>query len=297
MNFGSYPWGLGRGTGVFIKVRAIWAEEGENREWNGMNVLVTGAGGFIARNLIAGLQAYDGIRIFECGRTTGQSLLEEFCREADMVYHLAGSNRPKEITDYELTNVGFTRRLLELLKKHGNSCPVMFSSSIQALLDNPYGRSKKAAEELLLEYAEETGAKVFLYRLPNVFGKWCRPNYNSVIATLCHNTVGGLPTRINDAGHMMQLVYIEDLVRELTGLIGGGDRVSGFYEVPCTYRISLGRIVELVQAFQEGQEAGMMPELSDEFTRKLYDTYLSYMQPSGHMPDGAGIINGERNRA
>ncbi len=243
-----------------------------------MNVLVTGAGGFIGRNLTAALQAYDGIRVLGCGRTTQQSLLEEFCREADMVYHLAGSNRPKEVTDYELTNVGFTRRLLELLKKYGNSCPVVFSSSIQALLDNPYGRSKKAAEELLLEYAEETGTKVFIYRLPNVFGKWCRPNYNSVIATLCHNTVNGLPTRINDAGHMMQLVYIEDLVTELTGLLSGsGDRAPGFCQVPCTYRSSLGRIAELVQAFKEGQEDGEVPDLSDEFTRKLYGTYLSYM--------------------
>lgn len=242
-----------------------------------MNILVTGANGFIGKNLIANFRTYENLQIFECTRDTDLSLLEEYCREADMVYHLAGSNRPKEEEEYEQINVGFTKKLLELLQKVGNRCPIIYTSSIQALLGNSYGRSKKAGEELFLKYAKETGAKVFIYRLPNVFGKWCRPNYNSVIATLCYNTIHDFPTRIDDKRHLMSLLYIDDFVEEMAKLIDKKDKDSGFCEVPNIYHITLGRIVELIQSFKEASEPMMMQELSDEFAKKLYRTYLSYL--------------------
>ena len=242
-----------------------------------MNILVTGASGFIGKNLITTLKTYEGLQIFECNRDTDQSLLEKYCRKTDMIYHLAGSNRPKEEVEYELINVEFTKRLLDLLKRVGSTCPVVYSSSIQALLNNPYGRSKKAAEELFFEYAWETGAKVYLYRLPNVFGKWCRPNYNSVIATLCYNTINDLPTRIDDTEHLMRLVYIDDLIKEMIGLMNAEDRDTGVREVSQTYHVTLGRIVELIQVFKQETETRTIPDLSDEFTQKLYSTYLSYL--------------------
>jgi UDP-2-acetamido-2,6-beta-L-arabino-hexul-4-ose reductase len=239
-----------------------------------MKILVTGANGFIGKNLTAALRTDKELQIFECNRDTDQSLLEKNCREANMVYHLAGCNRPKEEGEYEQINVGFTKELLELLKEAGNFCPVVYTSSIQALLNNPYGRSKKAGEELVFNFARETGARVYLYRLPNVFGKWCRPNYNSVIATLCYNTQNDLPTRIDDSRHLMRLVYIDDLVHEMKDLIHRKDRDTGFCEVPQVYHVTLGRLVELIYAFK--QEAETI-DLSDEFTNKLYRTYISYL--------------------
>ncbi len=254
-----------------------------------MKILVTGSNGFIGKNLIAALRIDKELQILEYNRETDQSLLEKYCREADMVYHLAGCNRPKEEEEYEQVNVGFTRKILELLKKEGNFCPIVYTSSIQALLNNPYGRSKKAGEELFFKYARETGAKVYLYRLPNVFGKGCRPNYNSVIATLCYNTINNLPTRIDDSKHLMRLVYIDDLVNDMTGFIHRNDRDNGFCEVSQIYHATLGRIVELIYDFK--QESVKTIDLSDEFTSKLYNTYLSYLpeQRDNFTGEGEGM--------
>src|SRR5690554_1156743 len=243
-----------------------------------MKILVTGAKGFIGKNLIAELRNRKYTEIFEYDRDTDPSLLDEYCKEADFVFHLAGVNRPKEQSEFMEGNFGFTSDLLNSLKKHNNTCPVMISSSIQAELDNPYGISKKAGEELLFQYGKETGAKVLVYRFPNVFGKWCRPNYNSAIATFCHNIVRDLPITVNDPSVMMTLVYIDDLVEELLrALVGQETRVDNYCEVPVTHQITLGEIVELIKSFKRGREERSLPDLSDPFTKKLYSTYLSYL--------------------
>ena len=175
-------------------------------------------------------------------------------------------------------NFGFTSDLLNSLKKNNNACPVMISSSIQAELDNPYGESKKAGEELLFSYGEETGAKVLVYRFPNVIGKWCRPNYNSAVATFCHNIAHDLPIQVNDPSVVMNLVYIDDVVNELiSALEGNENKVDSFCEVPVAHTISLGEIVDLIYLFKKSREDRSVPNMSDAFTKKLYSTYLSYL--------------------
>jgi UDP-2-acetamido-2,6-beta-L-arabino-hexul-4-ose reductase len=179
-------------------------------------------------------------------------------------------------------NFGFTSTLLDKLKKHQNTCPVMISSSIQAELDNPYGKSKKAGENLLFKYSKETGAKVLVYRFPNVFGKWCKPNYNSVIATFCYNIAHDLPITVNDPNVVMNLVYIDDVVNELTdALIGKENRKGNFCEVPIKYSITLGEIVSLLFSFNKSRQELSIPDMSNEFTKKLYSTYLSYLPLEG----------------
>ena len=175
-------------------------------------------------------------------------------------------------------NFGFTSTLLDSLKKHNNTCPVMISSSIQAELENPYGQSKKAGEDLLFDYSKETGAKVLIYRFPNVFGKWCRPNYNSAVATFCHNVSHDLPITVNDPSVVMNLVYIDDVVEELVNALQGKENKNGdFCEVPVVHRITLGKIVELIHSFKKSRDELSVPDMSDSFTKKLYSTYLSYL--------------------
>ena len=243
-----------------------------------MKILVTGAMGFIGKNLIAELRNRKYDDIFEYDRDTDSSLLDEFCKEADFVFHLAGVNRPKEQSEFMEGNFGFTSDLLNSLKKHNNACPVMISSSIQAELNNPYGESKKAGEDLLLDYGVETGAKVLVYRFPNVFGKWCRPNYNSAVATFCHNIAHDLPIQVNDPNLVMNLVYIDDVVNELIeALEGNENRVGEFCEVPVVHTITLGEIVDLICSFKKSREDRSVPNMSDAFAKKLYSTYLSYL--------------------
>ena len=243
-----------------------------------MKVLVTGAKGFIGKNLIVELRNQNYTEIFKYDIDTDLASLDEYCKDADFVYHLAGVNRPKEQSEFMEGNFGFTSTLLDILKKHKNTCPVMLSSSIQAELDNPYGKSKKAGEDLLFDYGKKTGAKVLVYRFPNVFGKWCRPNYNSAVATFCNNIAQELPIQVNDPNAVMNLVYIDDVVRELISALDGKENYAGnFCKVPVAYNTTLGRIVELIYSFKSSREERSVPDMSDEFTKKLYSTYLSYL--------------------
>lgn len=243
-----------------------------------MNVLVTGAKGFIGKNLIAELRNKKDINIFEYARDTEYYLLDKFCKEADFVFHLAGVNRPKDQSEYNKGNYEFTSTLLNTLKKHDNRCTVLTSSSIQAELENPYGVSKKAMEDLLISYNEITGAKVLIYRLPNVFGKWSKPNYNSVVATFCHNIANNLPINVNDPDVVMNLVYIDDVVNELYNALQGKEKkIDQFCEVPEVYSIKLGEIADLIFSFKESRKDFSIPNFSDQFTKKLYSTYLSFL--------------------
>ncbi len=254
-----------------------------------MNILVTGAKGFIGKNLVAWLKNIkEGkdktfsvnpyLNIFEYDIDTDPDLLDEYCRTTDFVFNLAGVNRPKDQGEFMSGNFGFASTLLDTLKKHGNRCPVMLSSSIQATLDNPYGRSKMAGEDLFFDYAKETGAKVLVYRFPNVFGKWCRPNYNSAIATFCHNIARDLPITVHDRSVIMNLAYIDDVVTELINALAGNENRKGqFCEVPIVYTITLGEIVDLIYSFKASRDKRSIPNMADEFTKKLYATYLSYL--------------------
>jgi len=245
-----------------------------------MSILVTGAAGFIGKNLIVELQNRGYQHILSYDVDTDPGLLESWCSQAEFVFHLAGVNRPENTDEFMAGNFGFTSTLLETLKRQGNTCPVMLSSSIQAALDNLYGRSKKAGEELLFSYGRETGAPVHIYRFPNVFGKWCRPNYNSAVATFCHNIAHDLPITVNDPSVTMQLVYIDDVVEELiAALEGRGSQPDddGYYAVPVVHTITLGKITDLLYGFKETRETLALPDMSDPFTKKLYSTYLSYL--------------------
>lgn len=255
-----------------------------------MNILVTGANGFVGRNLVSQLEniasgkarnyaiAGEELHVLCYDVDSDPAALEEYCRRADFVFNLAGVNRPEDPSEFMKGNFGFASLLLDTLKKCGNACPVMISSSTQAALDNPYGESKRAGEELLFEYGRETGAKVLVYRFPNVFGKWCRPNYNSAVATFCHNIAHGLPIRVNDPSVVMHLVYIDDVVDELVAALSGEEHRSGaFCEVPVVHEITLGGIVDLLYSFRDMQQDLEVPDFGDAFTKKLYSTYLSYL--------------------
>lgn len=255
-----------------------------------MKILVTGAHGFVGKNLCAALKNIaDGkdkshnidsdITVFEYDIDTDPSLLDGFCRECDFVFHLAGVNRPQNNDEFMQGNFGFTSTLLENLKKYNNTCPVMISSSIQAALENPYGLSKKAGEDLIFQYGKESGAKVLVYRLPNVFGKWCRPNYNSAVATFCNNVANDLPITVNDRSVLMTLVYIDDVVDELIAALKGNENRDGdFCKIPVEHKITLGEIVDLIYSFKEQPETLLMPEIPfGSFEKKLYSTYLSYL--------------------
>ena len=269
-----------------------------------MKILITGSNGFVGRNLTESLKnikdGKDRIRslvveeIMEFHRQTPPALLEEYCRRADFVFHLAGINRPENPAEFMEGNAGFTAELLERLKKRETPCPVMLSSSIQASLigrygQSDYGRSKKAGEDLAFQYAAETGAPVYVYRFPNLFGKWCRPNYNSVVATFCHNISRDLPITVSDPSAQLELLYIDDLVSGMLDLLEGKaqrceydgitprDCEDGAYcRVPVTHRVTLGEIVSLLQTFRRQPHTLIMPEIPENsFAKKLYSTYLS----------------------
>ena len=254
-----------------------------------MNILIAGAKGCVGKNLVEALKnVRDGkdktrgispdINIFEYDVDTDSTLLDEYCQKADFVFNLAGVNRPETEDEFMEGNFGFASTLLEILKKHENTCPVMISSSTQAALDNPYGRSKKAGEDLFFEYGHITSAKVLVYRFPNVFGKWCRPNYNSAVATFCNNIAHNLPITVNDRSHMMTLVYIDDVVDELIRGLKCEETCDGEYcKVPVSYQVTLGEIVDLLYTFKESRNDKSVPDVNNGFTNKLYATYLSYL--------------------
>ena len=253
-----------------------------------MNILVTGAKGFVGRNLVSQLHniqsgkaknygVFSDMQVFEYDVDSDPCELDVYCKRADFVFNLAGVNRPKDQAEFMQGNFGFASALLDTLKKYNNSCPVMISSSTQAALDNPYGESKRAGENLLFDYARETGARVLVYRFPNVFGKWCRPNYNSAVATFCNNIAHDLPIQVNDPSVMLHLVYVDDVVDELIAALSGNEhRERDYCIVPIVHTVTLGKIVDLLYSFREMSGNLQVPDLGDPFTKKLYSTYLSY---------------------
>lgn len=272
-----------------------------------MKILVTGAKGFVGKNLCAQLnnirtgkaRCYGDLSIsevYEYDLESTPEQLDAYCRDCDFVFNLAGVNRPKEQSEFMQGNFGFASTLLDTLKKHQNTCPVMLSSSIQATLigrygESDYGKSKLAGEELFFDYAQETGAKVLVYRFPNLFGKWCRPNYNSVVATFCNNIAHDLPIQVNDPSVELEMLYIDDLVEEMILALRGMEhhcefdgvrtvlQADGRYcAVPITHQVTLGEIVDLLQQFARQPETLVIPEIpANSFAKKLYSTYLSYL--------------------
>ncbi|MBQ4613057.1 MAG: capsular polysaccharide biosynthesis protein CapF [Clostridia bacterium] len=271
-----------------------------------MNILITGAAGFVGKNLTAALQSVrDGKdkthpdlvidEIYTYDVDSSPEELDAACAACDFVFNLAGVNRPRNAEEFMQGNFGFASTLLDTLKKHRNTCPVMLSSSIQATLigryDGDYGRSKKAGEELFFAYGEETGAKVLVYRFPNLFGKWCRPNYNSAVATFCHNIANDLPITVSDRGVQLELLYIDDLVDEMLAALEGKEHRCRFDGVdtvlcddgrycaaPITHKVTLGEIVDLLDTFKDQPTTLVMPPIPyGSFAKKLYSTYLSYL--------------------
>ena len=271
-----------------------------------MKILVTGSNGFVGKNLVQSLNAIKGGRnkttglsieeVFEFDIDTDKSLLDVYAKEADFVFNLAGVNRPKDNSEFMKGNFGFASELLNALKKHNNTCSVMLSSSIQATLigryaESDYGKSKLAGEELFFDYAKETGAKVLVYRFPNLFGKWCRPNYNSAVATFCNNVANDLPITVNDRSTQLELLYIDDLIDQMICALKGEEthcefegndfvvKKDGRYcACPITHKVTLGEIVDLLEEFKKQPETLVMPEIPDgSFALKLYTTYLSYL--------------------
>ena len=271
-----------------------------------MKILVTGAKGFVGKNLCAQLKNIrDGKArnygvsvsdVYEYDLDSTPEELDSWCAQADFVFNLAGVNRPQNQEEFMAGNFGFASTLLDMLKKHGNTCPVMLSSSIQATLagrfgTSEYGRSKKAGEELFFDYSKETGAKVLVYRFPNLFGKWCRPNYNSAVATFCNAFANDLPYTVNDPSVELELLYIDDLVDEMISALKGEEhhcefegvetvlREDGRYcAATVTHKVTLGEIVELLKSFADQPRTLMIPEIpSGSFAKKLYSTYLSYL--------------------
>ncbi len=272
-----------------------------------MNILITGAAGFVGKNLAAALRCLQNgtdrtrpnlsvDRLYLYDKDSSAELLEEGCQNADFVFNLAGVNRPQDSREFMEGNFGFASTLLDTLKKYHNTCPVMLSSSIQATLigryaDGDYGKSKKAGEDLFFRYAQETGARVLVYRFPNLFGKWCRPNYNSVVATFCNNYAHDLPIQVNDPTVRLEMLYIDDLVTEMLDALEGKAhacefegltpvfRADGrFCAAPVTHSVTLGEIVALLDAFRAQPQTLKMPEIpAGSFAKKLYSTYLSYL--------------------
>ena len=272
-----------------------------------MKVLVTGAKGFVGKNLVAQLnnikegkaKFYGDVlvnEIYEYDINSTPEELDAYCQDADFVFNLAGVNRPKDQAEFMQGNFGFASILLDTLRKHGNKCPIMLSSSIQATLEgrfgeSEYGKSKKAGEDLFFEYAKNTDAKVLVYRFPNLFGKWCRPNYNSAVATFCNNIANDLPIQVNDRSVELELLYIDDLVDEMIGALSGKEHRCEFAGVntvlnpegrfccvPITHKATLGEIVDLLNEFNEQPKTLIIPEIPhNSFAKKLYSTYLSYL--------------------
>lgn len=233
-----------------------------------MKILITGAKGFVGKNLCASLPEHE---LLQYDLESDPMLLDEYCKEANFVFHLAGVNRPENTDEFMAGNFGFTSVLLNTLKKHKNTCPIVISSSTQAELDNPYGLSKRAGEELLRAYGEETGAKIIIHRFPNLFGKWCKPNYNSAVATFCHNIARDLPITVNDSSIELRLAYIDDVVDLLKC------DLKGLSSELIVYHETLGNIVAALESFRASRKDLSVPDIRIPFIKKLHATYLSYL--------------------
>lgn len=246
---------------------------------NPLKILITGASGFVGKNLVADLKnrGYEDLFLF----TRGNSLenLEQFTKECEFVFHLAGINRPENEEEFMEGNVGFTSKLLELLKKHNNKSPILITSSIQAEKTNPYGESKKMGEEVIFNYSKETGAEVYVYRLPNLFGKWSKPNYNTVVATYCYNIARNLEIKVNNPEAELTLCYIDDVLEEFVkALEGSPTKLNNNYcTIQTTYPIKLGELAERIESFKESRSTLSLPNTGDNLTKKLYSTYLSFL--------------------
>ena len=247
-----------------------------------MNILVTGAKGFLGKNFVAYLKTIKSsidssdYNIFEYDTDCEISAIDEFTKECDFVFHFAGVNRAKNDEDYTRGNAGFTKLLITCLKKNNNKSPIVMSSTIQAVMDNPYGKSKKAGEDLLLEFSRENSNPVCIYRLPNIFGKWGRPNYNSVVATFCHNISRGLDIKINDPNAKVTFVYIDDIIKQFVNMLESRE-YHEFCEILNTYNTTVGELAKLIYSFKDSRENKLIPDLKDEFINKLYSVHLSYL--------------------
>ncbi len=242
-------------------------------------VLVTGAKGFIGKNLIVGLQEIDDINIKFFDKEEDLDTLKKFIQESDFIFHLAGVNRTENVEEFEKVNTGLTKDIINILEEKNKKIPIAITSSIQAELDNPYGKSKKMAEDELIKYSKQNNVPVYIYRLPNVFGKWSRPNYNSVVSTFCYNVIHNLDITISDPEKELELVYIDDVVSEFVKLLYREDRDLGkyFYNIMRTFKISLGKLADKIYQIRDMRKTLIMPDLSDGFTRSLHATYLTYL--------------------
>ncbi|GEN54621.1 capsular polysaccharide biosynthesis protein CapF [Halobacillus faecis] len=243
-----------------------------------MNILVTGASGFVGKNLIAELKNKGYNKVFEFTREDDFSLLGDYVQKCDFVFHLAGVNRPKDEKEFMKGNFDLISHIIDLLKKYNNKAPVLLTSSTQAEKDNPYGRSKKAGEDLLLKYQYDTGANVYIYRLPNLFGKWSKPNYNTVVATYCHNISRGLDIQVDNPTANLTLCYIDDVLEEFIRALKGSPTVQGdFCNVPVSHNVRLLELANLIKSFKESRNSLNIPNMEDPLTKKLYSTYLSFL--------------------
>lgn len=243
-----------------------------------MTIVITGAKGFIGKNLVAHLKAHNYENIIEVTRETTEQELTSALKEAKFVFHLAGINRPINETEFMKGNRDFTANIIDTLKQYNSQCPILVTSSTQAERENSYGESKRASEEVVFAYKKATGAEVYIYRLPNVFGKWCKPNYNSAVATFCYNISRDLEIKVNNPSVILNLVYIDDVIKEFAkALTGHSNQVNEFCEISQVHTKQLGEIVELIYSFKSSREERSIPTLNEPFTKALYSTYLSYL--------------------
>jgi len=242
-------------------------------------ILVTGSNGFMGKNLMEGLKRQENLKIKAFDIEDDMATLRSHLKEADFIFHLAGVNRPQELEEFEIGNVDFTKTIVKILEEFNKPIPLVFASSIQAEIENPYGLSKKKAEAILIEYSRKTFAKIYIYRFPNVFGKWSRPNYNSAVATFCHNISRGLDITISDAHKEIELVYIDDIVNEFLILISEDSPDIGkkYYAAERTYKVTLGELVNKIYLLRDIRQTSILPDFSDDFMKCLYATYLSFL--------------------
>lgn len=243
-----------------------------------MNVIVTGSNGFVGKNLVATLNTMENIEVYEFNRQTSDDEFEGMCADADFIFHLAGVNRPENTDEFKKGNTDLTKQLVEKLEALNNPVPILLSSSIQAELDNSYGKSKLAAEKIIKEYEKNNEVKTLVYRLPNLFGKWSKPNYNSVVATFCHNIAHDKEIQVNDPNVELELAYIDDVINEfISAMNSNGNEKNGIGFIPITHKVTLGELASLIKSFKNSRTNRMIPNMNDSFVKKLYSTYLTYL--------------------